>query len=98
MFDMDYWDDRFLDIMLIFMQCANLLMNFGITKSIHKAYQAELKKREMMKLKIFNSEAETNPTGKSGIHSHLSINQPDNSTLSDNEKSLKYIPLPKQPH
>ncbi len=44
-FEVLYWDDRLLDVMLILMQCANLLMNFGITQSVKKAYGAELKKR-----------------------------------------------------
>jgi len=34
-----------MDIMLIAMQCANILMNIGISKSVKKAYEAEVKKR-----------------------------------------------------
>lgn len=46
------WDDRFLDIMLILMQIANLVMNFGISMSIKRAYSAEVKKRSKRKPKL----------------------------------------------
>jgi len=47
-------DDCFLDIMLIPAQMGMLLMNFGITQSVKRAYQAEVKKRKS-KNKSFNT-------------------------------------------
>ncbi len=58
------WDDRFLDIMLILMQIANLVMNFGISMSIKRAYSAEVKKRNKKKKKAaINESGKTNSTG-----------------------------------